>query len=1284
MSAIRRPVRPSDLLLPLRGSENFSWKSFETFAEQFVAAMTGPRTVHYGKHGEKQFGIDSYVDLDDGSRWTFQFRQVEDFSEAAAKATVKETTYDGQRHFAVVACEVGTAVRDFFDTLDDWEIWDVRDVSQCVRMLPADQGRQLVYQCFGEDWVRNFYQSSSVVSFLTPEMFFDARPGDLLRHDVPLVGRESQIDELEQFINSDARIALIDGRGGLGKSRLLSELPRLRGGFEVRFAARNLQLTAEAVRDLPLEPTIVVIDDVHERDDWPVALEIARQRPIRTKVVLALRPYALERVRSSIAASGFGSDEVRLITRLRELDREQTRQLIRKILGQDNEALVSLLMGRSSDAPVVAVVGARLLRAKQIDLGRLSSNDDIRHVIFDRLIGEHFNNASFRDPALVRRLLDVVSALAPVSIDDAAIRAQISSFLKIETDELVRVVDEVMQAGVLRQRGSRVRITPEVMSDYVLERACFTSAGKATGFATRVFRHFSTHDRKRLLRNLGEADWRVGENAPESILDEVWAELREEFSAGTITERAEILESVAGVAAFQPERALAFCELALTDPVGSVSEIEAAFNLDAKDALRPLPTILKNVSYNYQYLSRSVRLLWELGRDDAGPLNSNFNHPFRVLTELAAPHPRKPPLFQEKIVETVVALLKEADAHSYAHSLIDVLAAALARQGFHTAMEDAGTFSAGAFVVNRDAFANVHDRVLVVLRELSEHDRVDVVVKAVTTLADYTKPLFSGTFGQEITAEQQEAWREPRLTTLAFLWNVARESAEPLVALEILHAVEFAAFHDSDPTVRRAAREVVDAVLSRADTEDTILAVDGWGNRYQLHDGENVAEAHKRKHEEFRSRLEAGADRLIRTQEPRNLLDHLEGRLSVAIQCGLSVSPEHLLFQIASRNPEYTARLLDQVSEVPNHPLAQWTGRFLVGLSRIDRSAAFRKADQLSRHPDAQLRACTADLLSLDEHELPSDSASLFERLVGDSEVSVRRAAIRNIWWAAKTNTPVLWRVLSTIDLDGDEHFGKELAGLFGATRVPVSEVPFEVLERLVDQFAQLPSLDDYHVSDFLANAMLVVPLRVVKTFLLRVEAREEAIIDRAVPFNFHVDVTKLCATNEYGDVIRVVRDAMLPESGWKSHYIPRLFNGIAHIGHPVTREVLGEWFRSGDEEKVAAAAALLSDLPNDFVFVHRDWVVEVLEAAAAQSSDCFRSVQTSFLNSATGDVRTGSHGAPFPQDVWLLQEAEKALTDLEPLSPAWKFYSALARHAKAEVERKRISDEDQEEEFLD
>ncbi len=66
---------------------------------------------------------------------------------------------------------------------------------------------------------------SRVFAFQTPGQFFRpfADQGAVFSHALPLVGRSEHVDRLVAFPRSERRVALLVGRGGMGKSRLLRE-----------------------------------------------------------------------------------------------------------------------------------------------------------------------------------------------------------------------------------------------------------------------------------------------------------------------------------------------------------------------------------------------------------------------------------------------------------------------------------------------------------------------------------------------------------------------------------------------------------------------------------------------------------------------------------------------------------------------------------------------------------------------------------------------------------------------------------------------------------------------------------------------------------------------------------------------------------------------------------------------------------------------------------------------------------------------------------------------------
>lgn len=1277
---VQPPIRSSNPLLPLRGSDNFSWKMFENFAEQLVLAVTGVQPIHFGRIGEKQSGIDAYVDLERDARWTFQFRQVEDLDVASAKTIVRNTDFEGQRHFVFVACEVGTKVRRYFDSLPDWEIWDVRDISLYVRTMPTEAGRRLIYQFFGNAWVGNFFEGSSIASLVSAEVYFAPQGrAEFLRHDLSLAGRERQLTEFREFIASDSSIALISGRGGIGKSRFLRELPSLRGEFEMRFAT-SVALTPEAVADLPLCPTIIVIDDAHERNDIAIALEIARQRPITTRVVIATRPHTLDLIRTVVSRHGLNREDIRELTPLDELTREQTKGIIAEVLGPNHDDAVTALTHRVSDSPILAVVGARLMQTKGLNLLALANDEDVRFTVFSRYRDDILGKTASVDQTLARNLLALVASLGPLSISDRRTVATSCAFLEIHEDEFLRAVDDLEAIGILRRRGSGVRVTPEVLADFILEEACMTRSGKETGYASRVFQQFSGVAGTRLLRNLGFVDWQIS-NSPGriSILDTVWASLLAEFRDSDLSRRYEILAMVEGAALFQPEKALRVVEYVISDADQS-QDLDSQRNSYGSTVLEHLPAILRAIAQHPEYVARATRLLWELGRDDLRPLTSSPAHGFSILCKLAKPRRLLSSEHRSFVISAVSSWLQDSDIHDHHHSLLDIMQAALMRQTMETWSESAGSFHTRACTVNPEDGVETRAAATSVVLECSQHARVDVVYRAAKVLIEQAKPMYSGMLGQVVTSDQQAAWKDERLTVLSELDRIASKTSEPLLALEIVKAVEQLRHYESNKEIKGFCALTVERISARSDLADVEILVDSWGHRDRF-DKRARAINSKLADKWHQKRLARMASHFVRGYTPEAFITFFN---ETALRChnlGISFAPQALLQHVVRQHPEYGIALVGRLLNEVNGPLADHIQTLLACLPMQEALPLALKALSTKR---PELARATAALLSVDA-PWSSSQLDLYRTLISHEDPSVRAATLRSLRWAAKHNLALILESLQRLDIRGDPAVAQALAELFNKHNIPVSEMRQPILLSLVKQLVDIPEISGYRLEDFVSEALTIAPKATIDMLLGRVERKgfHESLEGRAIPYNLRIDLKRLSAHPDYCAVLRKVRDACRMPSIWASHYIPQLWREIADFRSPTTLAVLTEWFDSGDPEQIEAGAKLLSDVHENFVFDQFDHVVKILELAWTCGSQCYENVEAYlFMPGITS--RQGTHGEPFPQDTALMANAESAMRRLTPHTAAWRFFERLQKHALSNIERKRVRDEDLQERFLD
>jgi hypothetical protein len=301
MQRIPAPVVSRPERLPL-GDPNLSWEQFQAFCRDFVCKYTGVDLCHhYGKAGDIQNGIDLYVDLPNRERWAFQVRQVEKFTKGDAEKSIAATSYKAVRYYFLLSCEATKAVRDVCDA-HGWEGWDVRDISGKVRDLDLETARTLVETHFGSAWRKDFLGLTDLSPFLSTEEFFRhlSNPQRLFNHSWQLVGRATNLKQLHEFISSaDQRIAILPGRGGIGKSKILQEFGKAQDAtgetLFVRFLVEGVNIGTN-LDGLPARESVIVVDDAHRRDDLSTLLALSRRSGAISKVFRpSLRAWQLGR-----------------------------------------------------------------------------------------------------------------------------------------------------------------------------------------------------------------------------------------------------------------------------------------------------------------------------------------------------------------------------------------------------------------------------------------------------------------------------------------------------------------------------------------------------------------------------------------------------------------------------------------------------------------------------------------------------------------------------------------------------------------------------------------------------------------------------------------------------------------------------------------------------------------------------------------------------------------------------------------------------------------------------
>jgi hypothetical protein len=576
----------------------------------------------------------------------------------------------------------------------------IRDLHEAFKRRVEQHAHRVAYRTIAElkyeveAAIHNYRAQHGLVgvrvpTFQSPEQFFYkfADRSAVFNHSYPLVGREPQLDRIVSFPHAPQRVLLLTGRGGIGKTRLLKEaLDRIAATGNpptIRLIREGIEFTTETAKQLPAGPVLVVADDAHRLDGLPNLLAVAQEYPERIKLVLVARPHGLPGLRRRLVEAGFGAGEIEHLPEVGELTRPEIEQLAREVLGPAYAHHADALVAASRDAPLVTVVGGRLLVEERIPLGMLANSDAFRFHVFDKLVGTYTDAIPEHvDRQRARQVLVVLAALGPFRPDQAALVERAATFLGLPVHEFRRYLAELERVGVLRLVGFSLRIAPDVLADFFLQEACVGAGGQPTTYADELFVAFWPVALDNLLRNLAELDWRLRQQAAgTTLLTRLWHNLRELYVQLQGYDRYHVVDAVAGVAYLQPEPALDFARFVVEHLEPLIPPDDASIFASPHDLiLRKLSAILRASARLDSTIRASLDLLWRLRDEPFGEPRHQPEHPIRVLQELAAFEFEKPDWVYDTVLDRIAVWLRRGDAFRGEFSPLDVLDALLERE----------------------------------------------------------------------------------------------------------------------------------------------------------------------------------------------------------------------------------------------------------------------------------------------------------------------------------------------------------------------------------------------------------------------------------------------------------------------------------------------------------------------------------------------------------------------------------------------------------------------------
>jgi hypothetical protein len=1335
------PVTPLQLELPLN-DPSVSWEDFEKFCVDFIHQLPKVKECHrYGKRGNKQEGIDIFADLDTGERCVFSCKQYQTFYPNDAEKAITAMTYTADYYILLLSCEATSGVRNKWCAKGPKrKVWDTCDIARKIRYdLSIDHAHRLIETHFGPEWRKHFLGIKGVKLFVSPKEFF--RPlmdsKNLFNHVWSLVGRVEVLNELHEFVDSEThQVLLLSGRGGVGKTKLLQSFSEnfaeLHQEKMLWFVEEGVPITPESADELPTGPCVVVVDDAHRREDLSVLLTLAQKRSI--KLLLSFRPYATERIRSMLMNAKFDSRKINGLETIKILSKEELKELALQVLGSEYAHFADQLVGVSRDSPLVTVVGGRLLVEKGIDPRLLERDEEFQRAVLDKFqdfliegVGEQI------EPDLCRKLLNLIAAVSPIRPSEIEFQHVAAAFLDIDPPELMRLLDILENSGLLLRRGYALRITPDVLSDHILHKACLNARGESTGYARFVFETFKATSLAQMLNNLAELDWRirqVGSKETDLIAD-VWRSITDEFQIATNFKRCEILSFLEEVAYYQPERTLKLVEFAMRNPATTPEDgtFSGIYEFDHGNVLGKLPRLLKYISFTLDYLPRCCDLLWELGKDDTRELNQTPEHGIRILGDLASYDIDKPIIFNQIVLDAVGKWLKKPDVRNHFHSPLEILDSFFGICG-KSHRSDRYKIILTPFLVSRESVQPVYKHALELLEGCTNSDQPKVVIHAINILNNIIINIIfcSREYSDDVLAQ----WAPEGLKVLDIVESLANRNTNPLVQLKIMNAINWIA--DFDPSVEVKAKmktrsqQIIDSISNTYELCLTQVLCNSY--RPPNTKRKNIEDVRRNS---IKLNREIAKEFLTIHQEASEGVDDLNNRLQAIKDVGIDPYPGAFLYEISEMNPNYAADICEIIIDAPRIPIATYLDSFLCSTRLINIDRALDIARRVIDTKDVNLCCAVARVHSYGiwaSAPLPDDFELVkqlivhhdigvrilairslgilahFERLNGfniklkayicdeaeqseivrtfcDIDLNLRKVVIKSLdIFALTENRFGIDIALNFVDVGDNAELAEELCSIFDIKRgILLDDLTDDQLHALIQKFEYSQRIEGYSISHLLSYSTKRMPYSVLQLLLNRIKLIEECSGTKRFDYNplpimgFDKDVLKgFKESAEYENILRRICEFALEHK--RNPWISSLFKASSNFD-PASLEILNEWIESQEYIKIEATRNLLKDVPSNFIFEQVAFISYLLERAYDIGDECYRNVCNDLHNSVIKGGCIRPHGEPSQKDIKIREQASNVLEQLSLGSPVHSFYNSMKEYAEMSIKRDLIRDEE-------
>lgn len=518
------------------------------------------------------------------------------------------------------------------------------------------------------------------------------------RFDLPFYGREEEIGEVVDFVESDGDVLVVHGPAGIGKTRVV-----VQAAFQLQASHPDWTVyTTNVHADLDVglseidfdeeDGVVLFVDDARDNEQLDRLFDIASRRRDQVKLVFTERSLFASALEA--AANRVGLDSV--ILQLPPLDSDLVSSLITDAYGIQKPQVVEWIISVSEGKPLIAhLLAEQLISEGSLDRSPVAEVDSVLERVFDDVVRDIRRVAEqegIGDPQKLDSYFRYVAAVGRLDTEHDACMEAFRDTLSLSKEDEQQYRCVLLNAvGTVSEEGGVLRVQPDALKEYVVYDTFFAS-GASRDYMDTVYGVFGEFTEAAQVNNLLIIENRYNCQEAGRVIDEIVSMHCDRMEMYTAADRVRLLRRFERLGAASPPRAVELVEVALTEPYPT-EEMESP---GLQRRIVKAPSDLGNL-----YLAAISLLSPGLLQEPAEITDIFFDIAvaegvspqvgetvFQHLRQMLRPGFTRSPVAQKAVIEHVADTLVDADyGVAFRRKLLDAVGAASSEQAEDFSMD---------------------------------------------------------------------------------------------------------------------------------------------------------------------------------------------------------------------------------------------------------------------------------------------------------------------------------------------------------------------------------------------------------------------------------------------------------------------------------------------------------------------------------------------------------------------------------------------------------------------